>query len=924
MSSLQDRIAAAAAPTFEVKELVGRGGMGAVYRAYDLSLDRWVAIKVLLPEHATEAAERRFLREARILARLQHSHIVPIHQVHQKDGLSFFVMDFIEGVTLAHALRDRSFNLKRTRALGKELLTAVQAVHGQGIVHCDIKPSNIFLAEGHMCLGDFGIATPPIDSDATETQRGIVGTPMYMAPEQSAGREPVPQTDLYAVGLVLYEAFQGRPWPAATDPQDGDWAGVPFSLRRVLRRALQLRPENRWASASDFLRALENRGAPRVAIAAAAMGIGALAVAGYFQITEGAAREHVVQIEAGLGTNSVHDSMARVVTGLLYEALGVGIDFRICRPSDACDPATLTVRVRVSGRGDSLVLAARSLEDVPAVSATQVISQNTPITSVDSLATDVLLQIWQTHSPIYADLPTDALPHSPEGMREFILAERLWQGGRFHSAKTAYTRAVEIDPTCYLCSWRITEMQRWLQESPEPEHYRRTLDNITVFPEHYQLLIGARSKPLQTRLSMLRLAIERGGGFPLARFAHGDELLHRGGLVGARAEEAADELYAVAQRSPLFVPAQEHAAWALAAIGDTARAAVVMSRLDSLPAYAPEAQVSRALYRTALAYRFGDGPDDRTLLEDLPRLLQDPRADAGPRWMIGFGTPDGAVKLGMVWEEYGPRAGGDPSAGVLAQYFGHIGLGQLDSARSVGNRIARSFLAGDDFAAFDAQLRAALQFIDGQNVQSAVPSTELERSAVRAASPNVRESTSWMLQLVTEERDPVPADIIDGGLRGLIEANNVARSGDMRGALELSDSLYRETLASDVPGSQTRADDYPFFRSMLYVLRARWYEGVGERENAVRALRWHENTDMPRLPIGSPTSYEVDWALGGMASWKRVGLLDVDEATPEVCRLYGEVARRWRNGDVAFAARADSATYRWDALACATTTRDEQ
>jgi serine/threonine protein kinase len=216
--------------------------MGAVYRAYDLSLDRWVAIKVLLPEHATEAAERRFLREARILARLQHSHIVPIHQVHQKDGLSFFVMDFIEGVTLAHALRDRSFNLKRTRALGKELLTAVQAVHGQGIVHCDIKPSNIFLAEGHMCLGDFGIATPPIDSDATETQRGIVGTPMYMAPEQSAGREPVPQTDLYAVGLVLYEAFQGRPWPAATDPRTvtgraspsvfGACSGVPYSSGR--------------------------------------------------------------------------------------------------------------------------------------------------------------------------------------------------------------------------------------------------------------------------------------------------------------------------------------------------------------------------------------------------------------------------------------------------------------------------------------------------------------------------------------------------------------------------------------------------------------------------------------------------------------------------------------------------------------------
>ncbi len=144
--------------------------MGAVFLARDVALDRRVAVKVLLPEIATEVAAQRFLREARILASLSHSHIIPVHHVGEADGLFYYVMDYMEGATLADALRRGPMSVGAAVKLGRDLLDALEEVHKRGIVHRDIKPANVFLLGRRALLGDFGIAKPPLSSKRSKVR----------------------------------------------------------------------------------------------------------------------------------------------------------------------------------------------------------------------------------------------------------------------------------------------------------------------------------------------------------------------------------------------------------------------------------------------------------------------------------------------------------------------------------------------------------------------------------------------------------------------------------------------------------------------------------------------------------------------------------------------------------------------------------
>lgn len=131
--------------------------------------------------------------------------------------------------------------------LGRDLLDALETVHASGVIHRDIKPANILLLENRSVLADFGIAKPsPADSDETQTAPGtMVVTPRYMAPEAPAGMAVTPQTDIYAVGIVLFEALTGRCWVGGSNPAETDWSGVPPSLKRILRVALQFDPQDR-------------------------------------------------------------------------------------------------------------------------------------------------------------------------------------------------------------------------------------------------------------------------------------------------------------------------------------------------------------------------------------------------------------------------------------------------------------------------------------------------------------------------------------------------------------------------------------------------------------------------------------------------------------------------------------------------------
>src|SRR5262249_13608894 len=171
-----------------------------------------------------------------------------------------------EGPTLADRLAEGPLDPESVRALGRDLLNALEAAHRAGVIHRDVKPANIFLLGERALLGDFGIASVGDTTDSVETpltQTGDrMGTPAYMAPEQMAGAEASTRTDLYGVGLVLFQACTGRRWPPATQPDRGDWTGVPLGLRPALRKALAVSPDGRWQNAATFRGALWHPSTP--------------------------------------------------------------------------------------------------------------------------------------------------------------------------------------------------------------------------------------------------------------------------------------------------------------------------------------------------------------------------------------------------------------------------------------------------------------------------------------------------------------------------------------------------------------------------------------------------------------------------------------------------------------------------------------
>ncbi len=262
---------------FRIDGLIGQGGFGAVFRAWDLSLERPVAVKVIA--HAgVEALAARFHREAQVQARFRHPAIVRLLYFGEDAGLCFMVQELVEGRTLRAVVnREGPLAPDRVVRLFASLLDALDEAHGEGVVHRDLKPANIMLVEGRrgeeVRLLDFGIAKIIEQSDAIETLTAtgaVIGTPAWMSPEQATRQPVTPAADLYAIGCVMYYALTGRKPFTGTPVQilmdhanrapDPLPATVPAPLAAVVRRAMAKRPGDRFPSADAMKAALEGRG----------------------------------------------------------------------------------------------------------------------------------------------------------------------------------------------------------------------------------------------------------------------------------------------------------------------------------------------------------------------------------------------------------------------------------------------------------------------------------------------------------------------------------------------------------------------------------------------------------------------------------------------------------------------------------------
>jgi CHASE2 domain-containing sensor protein len=254
---------------YRIVSLIGRGGMGVVYEAVQLTLDRPVALKLIDPAHADDEEFRaRFVRESHVAASLEHPHVIPVYEAREDGGLLFIAMRVVRGPSLAELFAaEAPLEPGRAVELVSQISGALGAAHARGLVHRDVKPANVLLHDrDHAYLTDFGVSH---ETGGEEGLTGIgerLGTVDYMSPEQCRGERVGPAADIYSLGCVLYEALTGRaPYPADSEAEriaahlhdpppsaSAHWPAVPIALDGVIVQALEKDPARRFASAAAF------------------------------------------------------------------------------------------------------------------------------------------------------------------------------------------------------------------------------------------------------------------------------------------------------------------------------------------------------------------------------------------------------------------------------------------------------------------------------------------------------------------------------------------------------------------------------------------------------------------------------------------------------------------------------------------------
>lgn len=785
--------------------------MGIVYEAVDVALDRRVAVKVLRPEMATAVAAARFQREARLQARLKHPNVVTIHHVDEDDGLSYFIMDLVEGETLATRLERGPLSPAETLKIAHEVLAALGAAHEVEIIHRDVKPSNIFLGRRVM-LADFGIARSVVTDGDEKLTTDFVGTPLYMAPEQQSLEEVTPATDLYSLGVVLYECLTKRSWKLWQDSASADWSNVPRGWVPALQRALASDPRNRWASASDFA--------------------------------------------AGLKRRRRRPWHALVAGGLLPVA-GVAL--------------WLYLSSRPTFRSDGIGRA--------------------------------------------------ALPASILAMRDWNRGERFYFEGEWHRADTAYREAQARDSACVACDLRLLDLDRWIQRQSDTARWGRLERGRDRFEPPLRELIRAMHSQPPDKLREYRSIVSRNANYWLGQYYLGEELFNRGPLFGESRREAMRALGLTTVLQEQFVPVWYDLTFARIAAGDSARAHQYVRLLRTLPPTTGVAQLQRQLAWLAFAFRFtGEG---RTVWQELQRegnplgLMQ---SAAGPRVLMGLGTPHGAVELGEIFETEHPQF---KRSGLIAQVLGLMSLGRPDSARKIGKRLVNEF-PGESMESFTRTLNAATILLDEGARPEQVLLARSELTWLFSHHRTVTPDTRWLSVLAAlrmgnrsaAELDAGPAGVPATGIQGqFTQSLLLADRGEVDQALTLTDDVMQDLSWWDST-ERTPGQRSPLLRSGFKLQRARWYSQRRLLNDARSQLLWHQHFHMILYPSDEPITAEVDWAFGTLASWQLARALDESEGDADVCEAYRLVAERWREGEPRYRARADTARDRLQALQC--------
>ncbi len=910
MATLLERLQQALHPKITVLRELGGGGMAVVFLGHDVALDRPVAIKVLRPEQATAVGVERFLREARILARLRHPNIVPVFQGGEAAGLLYHVLEFQRGETLATRLARGPLDPVEFVRLARGLLAALEAAHAEGVVHRDIKPANIFLNPDKAVVADFGIAATATAGEPLTADGPAPGTLAYMAPEQLRGGLTTPQTDLFATGLVLVEALTGQGPGAAAPFGGGIWAGVPRRLRTPLRKALAEDPAARWESASAMRVGLLKGGRP---LRFGVMTTAAIAVLTVFLLgppaPPGPHGRFVLRLEAftstGAGPGIPWADSLRVA---LAQRLRGFPDFVV--ETESLGPATLRLGGTVLEVNDSLRLELTGAP--PDRESRSLVTPMVPAsewrTLVDPLVVDVIGLIWQDDPGVASPLPAGARPRTAQGNERWLRAELAYRDGQWEQARRSYENALAVDSSCAICAYRIRDLDRWLGQPQDTANLARLLGSLDRFPMEYRTVIAASVLPLHQRIDSLAVLASRWSDFFDVQYLLGDELLHRGPLVGRSRAEAMTSLRRARRLRPDFAGVAEHLAWAMIAEGQGDSARAILDELaDRHPPRDAFTGGLRAFHELAWYWRFQPEREARGFSARLltnPVILGSPQLSAGPRALPALGVHGGAIGFG------GMLANLDQPdlirAGLMSIALGHAALGQYSAAAEALGAV-RNQSAELEWRLGEVELLALFHVI-GEPI---VARGEIDRQVAQvigrtAAGSQHRVRIEWVRTLLAS---PAVSPGAGGPLDLLLAARATADIGGFAAALAMTDTLSEAAYR----------DHDPIAGALARLWRAEWLAGLGRHADAAIELLWSEHSDFPEIPTDRLQAAEFDWAISTVAMWRRAEQLELEgDRRGELCRIYPEMARRWQGAASPRAERGDSALMRGRQLGCGT------
>lgn len=521
---------------YQVARKLGQGGMGIVYAARDERLERTVALKTMSSLGSDETARKRFWREARAAAAVNHPNVCQLYEIGEDGGELFIAMELLEGEALSERLHRGPLNLAATVPIGLGILAALEALHARGIVHRDLKPSNVFLTPHGVKLLDFGLARPSdaelarsLSTAAELTRTGmLLGTPRYMAPEQVTGEAVDARTDLFAAGAILFEMLAGRPafegrsvvevLHATLYEQPPALTGSPAvaAIDRVIRRALAKRPDERPASADVMARELRDVGGglgddtPVLARALTRLVVLPFRVLRPDPETDFLAfslPDAIATSLSGIGSLVVRSSATAA------RFAGEVPDLKAVASEAGVDRVVMGTLLRA---GDQLRVVAQ-LVDAPAGTLLASHTVQSSLGDLFRLQDDLARRVVDALSlPLGGDQsPTPYAPHNARAYEHYLRANELARTyAQLPQARLLYERCLELDPG-FAPAWahlgrchRV--IGKYLDASPDSEAraevaFRRALElnpRLTVAHKFYAQLEAdvGRAHPAMVRL----------------------------------------------------------------------------------------------------------------------------------------------------------------------------------------------------------------------------------------------------------------------------------------------------------------------------------------------------------------------------------------------------------------------------------------